>query len=166
MKITAENGRAFIQTPTGVLRFNPKGKAMLFGMNPAHADIYGIPSNAARMFVGFNVGKKPTHNVNQLSKLYQRERAKQKNDKGDSLPPDASFVIQKGLYTSPVDGIVYENSVQLIVLSLFGESEKIFTDNMIEIAGVVARDFHQEVVILEMQKYGIAREVYGVSWKE
>ena len=165
-KFVVENGKASYDTPDGVYKWAPKGKSLLRGMNPARADVYGVPTNAARMFIGFNVGQKPVHSVDKIAGLFKRERSKQTNDKGEPIPVDASFVLQKGFFTSPVDGLVYEDSTQLVVLSLFGESEKKFTDNMIEIAGIVARDFQQETVILEVQRKGVPTEVYGVSWKD
>ena len=162
MQLKVENGAV----RTDGFSFTPKGKEKLFGRNPADFQVYGVPQNAARLFVGFNVGSKATWNVDDLARLFRRFRSEQRNDAGKPIPIDSSFVIQKGFYTSNDGEVVYENSSQLIVLSIFGESEHKFAENMIELAGRLARELKQETIILEIQRKGIPIEVFGVTWKD
>jgi hypothetical protein len=164
MKLKVENG-VFVVKEKGV-RFEPQGKAHDFGRNPAHFTVYGVPKNTARMFVGFNVGQKATWNVDDLARVFRTFRSKQKNDDGKPIPIDSSFVIQKGYYTQDNGELVYENSAQLIILSIFGESEHRFAENMIDLAGHISRELQQETVILEVQQKGVPIEVFGVTWKD
>lgn len=170
MKYTVENGAfACKHGKGGAYAFTPRGKHKFYGRNPVKAVVYGVPDNAARMFIGFSVGDTPTWHVDDLAALFRSLRSNQRNDAGKLMPLDASFVIQKGLYThgGEVGGkLIYENSCQLIVLGLYGESEPVFIQNMQEVAGNIARHFKQETVILEIQRNGAPIEVFGVSWED
>lgn len=159
-----EDGPAAYKHGRKDITFMPEGRHKLHGRNPTDVLWDGKPANSARMFIGFNVGQTPKWNVDYLAQLVRRVRSEQTNDEGKKIPPDASFVIQKGMYTNKGQPTVYENSVQLIVLSLFGESDKKFKDNMLEMAGIIARELEQREVILELQTEGVPKWAAGIGW--
>lgn len=114
------------------------------------------PVNAARLFVGFNVGGPPKWSVNDLIPIVRKVREAQ------GAHPDASFLIQKGIYTSERTGqVVQEDGAQVIVLDVASEED--FRKHIIELGEHIARDLEQEVVIVEFQKGGLTRETMGVT---
>lgn len=164
-RLVIDNEAAAFKSKTGLFEFTPSGKPQLFGLNPRKILWTGRPANSCRMFIGFNVGQTPRWSVDILAELVQKVRSEQKSDKGRRVPPDASFVIQKGLYRSKkTRAVVYEDSVQLIVLSLFGESDKRFRDNMVKLSGIIARELEQDEVIVEFQQEGVPHDAMGVTW--
>ena len=166
MKLKVQNGPFTHKGVGGAASFKPSGEPVVYGRNPAKFQVWGVADNAARMFVGFNVGHEPTWDVDYLAKTFRSVRSKQKNDAGKPIPPDSSFVLQNGFYTANDGSLVYENSVQVIVLSIFGESLGKFSENMIDVAGHIAHELKQETVILEIQTKGVPVEVFGVSWQD
>lgn len=114
------------------------------------------PVTAARLFVGFNVGGEPKWTVTDLIKVTRETRESQ------GAHPDASFLIQKGIYTSERTGeTVEEDGAQVIILDV-GAEEK-FREHMIQLAENIARQLEQELVIVEFQKGGLTRETMGVT---
>lgn len=113
------------------------------------------PIWSARYFVGLNVGGVPTWSVDDVVRVVRSKRESQ----GQSA--DASFIVQKGIYTSDRTGeVVEEDSVQIIVLN-FGEREP-FERDMIDLAETLARELRQELVILEIQRGGVTQETLEI----
>src|SRR5262249_44059384 len=112
---------------------------------------------AARLFVGFNVGDVPTYDVDDLVRIVRSVRDQQ------GRSPDSSFLVQKGIYTSRTTGrTVEENGAQIIILNLYGATNKEFTEEMVELAEAITRGFHQEEVVLEIQQGGITKKTFGI----
>ena len=119
------------------------------------------PMWAARILVGFSVGHEPVYNMDDLIRIVRRVRDKQ------GIPPDASFVYQKGMYThTDGSGTVTEEGAQVVLLNLTGESREKFTEQMIELGNVIREEMQQEAVIIEIQRGGVVQEVIGVTTTE
>jgi hypothetical protein len=142
--------------------FRPKGKIQLVGndqsfhKNPREWESTD-PMLAARIFVGFNVGQEPRWTINDLIPIVESIRQAQGH------PPDASFLVQKGIYTSHVDGsIVHEDGAQIVILNLTGETLHVFAEEMTALAEMIATDLEQETVIVQIQSGGIDKMTFGV----
>jgi hypothetical protein len=132
--------------PNGALRPNKK----LWGTKD--------PVQAARLFVGFNVGQDPTWSMGKLMELVKRIRAEQK------LPPDASFLFQKGYYTHEASKeLVEEEGAQIIVLNIFDQSRKAFERDVRRLADKIAYAMKQESVIIEFQDGGKTYETLSMG---
>ena len=158
MRMQVNPGPASWSSPHGRGSFRGRGPFYGKTATPNKVDwASDSPMLAARLFVGFNVGSRPTWNVDQLVELVERVR----EDQGEK--PDASFVAQRGIYTSSVDGeTVTEDGAQVIVLDL-ETPEAQFKEEMVQLAEVIARDFEQELVIVEFQKGGLVVQTFGVT---
>jgi hypothetical protein len=78
--------------------------------------------------------------------------------------PGSSFIAQTGLYRHKKTGrIIEEDSAQIIILSLYGETPVQFNANMVQLAEILAGRFEQEEVVVEMQLRGVTQEVFGVE---
>jgi hypothetical protein len=123
------------------------------------------PLYSARVVVGFNVDGEPMWEMDDLVALVRRVREEQVGT------PDSTFLYQRGLYTSKkrVEGgkpaVEDEDGGQVIIINLpeFGATYKRFHDQMVSLAEVIASEFDQEEVILEIQKGGISKETLGVK---
>jgi hypothetical protein len=166
--IPAQMGLASWTTPTGGTgQFRPNGPVVLVPateaapMNPNPYDVYGgVKTLAARMFVGLNVGGKPTWDVDDVVHAVRAERGKQK------VPADASFLLQRGIYThTPKRGrktVIEENSVQVVIVKMPSEPERTWRPHLIRLAERLAQRLKQASVILELQRGGLVTEVLGV----
>ncbi|HEX9136820.1 MAG TPA: hypothetical protein VF905_07720 [Nitrospirota bacterium] len=162
MHFQANTSRHAWKEPNGAwANFQPKGKIKVVGRsgferNPEAWDS-DDPMLSARLFVGFNVGNEPRWSIDDLAPIVARER------KAQHHPVDASFLVQKGLYTSQRDGsVVYEDGAQVVLLNLTGEPERTFTREMVKLAEVIARDLEQELVVVQIQKGGVDKKTFGV----
>nr|ASF62314.1 S-adenosylmethionine hydrolase [synthetic construct]ASF62316.1 S-adenosylmethionine hydrolase [synthetic construct] len=118
---------------------------------------------SARIFVGLNVGDKPTYTIEDVVKDTIAIRKRQ------GILPDASFVAQRGVYTEQRSGqLVTENSVQIIIIDLEGLSKEDFTGKVQALGKELREDFKQESVIVEIQERGIVQDVYSITaeWYE
>lgn len=115
------------------------------------------PMQAARLFVGFNVGNKPTYKLEQLVSLVRSVRKKQE------AKPDSTFLAQQGIYTGKDGTSVHEDGAQVIILNTDGIPATDFRGQMIELAETIAERFRQEEVILEMQRGGMSELTMGVA---
>lgn len=141
--------------------FRPNGSVLAIGPVPTSKNPEAWESSdppvAARLFVGFNVGPRAVWSVEDLVPLVRRVREQQGHK------ADASFLLQKGIYTSEKDGsVVEEDGAQVIVLDLDGTPEKKFKREMVELGETIATVLEQEAVILEMQKGGITTSTVGI----
>ncbi len=133
----------------GQVRFVPKGPVIEVGStdrlnyNPVTRSP-AVPLTA-RLFVGLNVGQTPTWSVEDVIRVTQRARLEQKT------APDASFVLQRGLYTDKAEN---EDSVQVVVFN-FGDPEDVFEQQMIALAEALIRELQQEKVYVELQRAGV-----------
>ena len=163
--VPADTRRFSWRTPNGTLGFfRPNGRMTVegsrcgdFAENPAgwtsRAPIY-----AARIFVGFNVGHKAKWSMSDVVRIVKRVRKDQVG------MPDATFLYQRGLYTSKRDdSVVDEKGAQIIILNLAGASVKAFRDQMIFLGEEIATKLRQEEVIVEIQRGGISKETIGVT---
>lgn len=116
---------------------NPRSKAVVF---------------AGRVIAGFNVGDVPTYTLEDVITLVER-----------LTPSDASFVLQRGLFTSRRTGVrVREDSAQVLLFSE-GETQAAFTRDMLALARSLCREMQQEMVLLEIQKNGVQVAFYSVT---
>ncbi len=145
--------------------FRPNGKLIhvLVGNtqaipNPNAFETAGNKVLAARLFVGFNVGGKPTWKLPDLVKIVAAVRLKQKRD------PDASFIAQKGIFTSHLTGTtIVEDGAQIILINLHNDPLPKFRAQMEHLAEVIAKKLKQELIILELQRAGITLRTIGVQ---
>jgi hypothetical protein len=144
--------------------FRPRGKIARYG--DADADFFSNPEAfstkaplwSGRLLVGFNVGDQPTWTVDDLVRVVRQAREAQGH------PPDSSFLIQRGIYTSSRTGsVVEEDGAQVIVLNLDDTPTAKFRSEMVELGEVIARKLDQELVIVELQRGGVSREVIGAA---
>lgn len=118
---------------------------------------YGSGSLSARLFVGLNVGDKPTFTVDDVVAAVLEERRKQ------GASPDASFLAQRGVYTSQQDGsTVVENSVQIVILHLSDAPREMFIEEMKKLGEALRTRLQQETIILEIQERGVVQDVFGI----
>lgn len=141
--------------------FRPIGTWKLIGArtNPpigfeTDDDVYAV-----RLFVGFNVGGTPRWALDDLVAVVKRVRAEQKRK------PDASFIAQRGIYTSDANGeIVTEDGAQIIIINAPDPIPlSVFRDEMIMLAETIAREFEQELVLIDLQKNGSSIKTIGVT---
>lgn len=134
------------------VRFVPKGPVIEVGStdHAKHNPVERQPvvPLTARLFVGLNVGSVPTWSVEDVIRITQRVRLEQKS------APDASFVLQRGLYTDKSENIVKEDSVQVVVFN-FGDAEDEFEQQMIGLAEALIHELQQEVIYVELQRNGV-----------
>lgn len=162
-RINANIGMAHWVASDGTVgRFRPTGEVLLVGDEAAYkrnnrewTDKSG-ELLAARFFVGFNVGLKPTWSMDDVVALVERTRRKQK------AKPDSTFLAQRGLYTGDAGELVDESGAQIIILNLSGLAAKAFTKQMEELADIIVHELKQERVIVEIQQAGVVKETF--SW--
>jgi hypothetical protein len=112
----------------------------------------------ARLFVGFNVGEKPKYTMDDIVALVMRKR----------VPiPDASFVSQRGIYTSQITGqVVQEEGAQVIIILGATVTRAVvaaFEDEMVALAETICHDMQQEMVIVELQRNGVVKQTIWVT---
>jgi hypothetical protein len=161
--VPADTRRFSWKNPRGdVGFFQPNGSLTRVGDDDLAENPTGwssrSPIYAARIFVGFNVGPKPRWSMTNVVRIVKRIRKKQVGS------PDATFLYQRGLYTSKRDeSVVDEKGAQIIILNLGGASVAEFRTQMIELAEEIATKLRQEEVIVEIQRGGISKETVGVT---
>lgn len=142
-------------TPVGPRLFRGRGTRG-FVENPALWS--GEPADAARLFVGLNVGDTPTWSIKDVMEIVGAERMAQTGD------PSASFVGQRGIFKHGAGHVVEEDSVQVVVLNLDESvSRDRFEQQMVRLATRLADVLQQELVIVEMQHGGRADKTIGVG---
>ena len=129
--------------------FNPSGPLKMHGArtNPS-IDLEG-DTYACRIFVGFNVGKKPRWSMMDLLAIIRKIRAKQK------VGPDATLYYTKGMFSGS-GGLVEENGAQVLIINTNAKERPVkFEKNMKALAEGIVVAFDQEVIYGEIQKNGI-----------
>jgi hypothetical protein len=141
--------------------FTPKGPVLKVGSgetpvlpNPIKRETV-IPFTA-RLFVGLSVGQEDAWTVEDVIDITQRVRVKQGAD------PDASFLLQRGLYTDRAQEIVREDSVQVVIFD-FGEDQEKFEGQMGDLAETLIKELKQETIYVELQKAGVPYAVLKVT---
>jgi hypothetical protein len=118
------------------------------------------PVQAARLFVGFNVGAEPMWSLGRVMELVKDIRAEQ------GVQPDATFVYQRGFYTHQ-DGersqLIEEDGAQIIVLNTFGTETRQFEAQMQQLADKLAYAMDQAEVIVEFQRSGRTYQVVSMG---
>ncbi len=159
--IPADTRRALWKAPHGMGSFEPIGKKIyvedaqpnMSSKWKSHKDI-----NAARIFVGFNVGGEPRWKIDDLIAIVTGAR------KVKGRVPDASYVAQKGVYTSKISGEeVTEEGAQLIIIDMHELSLDAWEEEMMDLAETICRTLKQEEVVLEIQVNGLIKNVQGVG---
>jgi len=177
--IPAEVKEATWASPDGNFsgRFNPCGKFGFAVENPkiirSNPQWWSdtTPLFAARLFVGFNVGDRPTWTMEDLVKIVKAVRLRQVGK------ADHTILYQKGVYTSKKPGKqkpVTEEGGQIIILNLAefvkpkdkGRVKEVFRKQMVALADTIIEQMQQEMVIVEIQKDGMRIESIGVLSKE
>lgn len=156
--------------PSGATgHFRPNGRPQVVTIdedaarpNPSTWQATGPQTMAARLFVGFNVGDKPTWKMQHLIDVVRRVRSKQRQRE------DASFVAQKGIYTHQHEGrrkphVIEEEGAQVVLIRMPPETERAFRKHAIELAERIAGTMEQAEVVLEIQRGGLVQEVMGVA---
>lgn len=162
--VPADTRRFSWRSPSGKTgSFRPNGPMTLEGRRADFAEnptgwSSRAPIYAARIFVGFNVGPRPRWTMSDVVQIVKRVR------KGQVGSPDATFLYQRGLYTSKEDrSVVDEKGAQIIILNLSGATVKEFRAQMIELGEEIAEKLRQEEVIVEIQKGGVSKETIGIT---
>ena len=139
--------------------FRPQGKLSHHGPRPNPELWSSTETLAARLFVGFNVGKEAVWSVDDLIEIVKRVRLEQIGD------ASASFIAQQGIYqhADPALGMVVEHGAQVIIINMADLSAKDCEHEMVRLAEVIAIDLEQESVIVEIQKNGITQKTIGVG---
>lgn len=152
-------------------RFKPAGEVMTFRFSKGKSrnprvidakeakDVEALPVGgySARIFIGLNVGTETKYTLEDVMREALRVRKKQ--GKG----ADGSFLAQKGIYEDRQGRTIEEPSVQIILIDLTGADDKTWTREMTELAQTLCTKFHQETVILEIQRRGIVEALYSVT---
>jgi len=142
------------------ISFNPSGPVYAIGeqgrLQANRAERQDVIPLTARLFVGLSVGEKSTYTVDDVVRITKRVRKQQ----GEM--PDASFLIQRGVYTDNENRIIDEDSVQVIIFA-FDADEKAFEKQMVELAETLIDELQQETIYVEMQKSGIPYAVFKVT---
>lgn len=162
MIVNAYMGPVVHNTNDGrVRRFSPSGPLYLYESDGKRAaqerrkenpvKLFGGTGLSARMFIGLNVGDKPTYTIEDvIAEVAKHYRGA------------ASFVAQKGVYVHMDGKRVNEDSVQVILFASTEDEQK-FTDEMTAVAEKIAAALKQESIILEIQKKGIVQNMWDVS---
>jgi len=143
-------------------RFKPYGGVMVIhdafdGKTAEEVTRLGSGTYSARLFVGLSVGQTPKWIVDDVTaKVYDIRKEQGKS-------PDASILVQRGLYEDFSGKRVTEESVQVIIIDLSGAEKKAFVEDMKELAEKLRVSLEQEVVILEIQKKGLVTDVFSAS---
>lgn len=142
--------------------FRTNGPVRFHGRSPNPSK--DLPSSlwSARLFIGLSQQargrrKARKHTVAAVVKIVKSVRTNQ------GIDPDSSFISQRGLYTNRDQDIISEKSVQVVILSIFGEKVKEFQANIIEVAEVLAQKLGQDEVIVEFQRSGVSKRFVSVT---
>jgi hypothetical protein len=142
-------------------RFRPHGAMIVRqdGASRAAEDVERLSSGgySARLFVGLNIGDNPRWSVDDVAdRVFEIRKAQ--NRSGDS-----SILLQRGTYENFAGKRVTEESVQVIIIDLAGQTKPAFVADMKDLAEKLRAALEQEVVILEIQKKGVVQDVYSAT---
>jgi len=160
-----------------VRQFRPKGEMLVVmpdgqmqgadarAKHRANEDVtrYSEGGLSARLFVGLSApapsgkGQVPRYSIKQVVDAVVAIRKEQ------GQRPDATFLAQKGIYTEGEGAeLVEEDSVQIIIIDIFGTPENTFVQQMTDLGEAPRARFEQKEVILEVQNKGVVQAVYGI----
>ena len=137
--------------------FRPYGPLIHFGVHSNPWQTSKV-TWTARFFVGFNVGGQPKYTMDDLIALVSRSHA----------PPDATYIAQHGVFTSPTTReVVQEEGAQVIIILGSAGATPVrvstFEKKMGELAETICRAMQQEVVIVEIQRNGVVKQSLWVT---
>jgi len=142
--------------------FRPNGRTERFGltMNPA-VQIAKV-TWSARLFIGFNVGDKPTWTLAKVVALVKKFRTAQGED------PDATFFATRGLYTerkAARSRLINEDGCQVVILNMSDppKPEAEFRDQMVDLGERLVTRMKQDKIYVEIQRNGLSRGVWEVT---
>lgn len=139
--------------------FVPHGKRTQVGYLPNRQIWESDETWSARLFVGFNVGARTVHDMDDLIAVVREVREKQTGN------PSSSFLYQRGVYRHQSGEVVEEPGAQVIIINM-GASPSAFRKEMIDLAEAIAARLSQEEVVVELQKNGVMAAVMGVGADE
>lgn len=136
--------------------FRPKGKVQVFAGRRTNPFSEVDAPYAARLFIGFNVGRRKVHTLRGLMARVKRLR---------TIHPEATFVGQHGIYASvkrPGE-VVTEEGAQVFIINTYGASPEQFRAEMMTLAETLCREMQQEAIIVEIQRGGVTERTYCVT---
>lgn len=136
--------------------FHPNGRKTWHGYRPNRMTWQSADTYSARLFVGFNVGDETVYDMKDLVAIVREVRELQIDD------PSSSFVYQHGIYKHHDGQVVEEPGAQIIIINM-GASPTKFAEDMTELAEAIAERMSQEEVVVEIQRNGVVKRVFGVS---
>lgn len=138
--------------------FHPRGQLLRVGVRENPSRDSSKNTLAARLFVGFNVDGEPVWDLDDLIEVVGRIRLDQ------GRQPDASFLAQRGVYSHTHTGeVVTEDSAQIILIDMSGQSINDFADEMVDLADQICLEMSQETVIVEIQRNGVTKVTHFVG---
>jgi len=157
-------GRISLPSIEGPVHFEPFGALFVsdedgeFAVENPIRDTFKT-TFAARLIMGFHQkGRDERKTKTELERAYKRRfqeamqlvRDVRKEQTGSAA---ASFVAQEGLFTHATGEIVQEKGVQIIIIN-FGQGERVFAKQIEALADALREYFHQESILVEIQKNG------------
>jgi len=143
------------------VQFNPTGPVYAVGdpqrLQHNLVEEQEVIPLTARLFVGLSVGQKGTYTVDDVVRITKRVRQRQ----GQS--PDASFLLQRGIYTDQKSEIVEEDSVQVVIFAFDAAGKREFQREMVELAEALIKELQQETIYVELQEGGVPYRVLKVT---
>lgn len=136
--------------------FQPHGRRGQVGLFPNRQVWESDETWAARLFVGFNVGPRTVHDMDDLVAIVRAVRERQTGN------PSSSFLYQRGIYRHHDGAVVDEPGAQVIIINM-GATPAQFRRDMIDLAEAIAVALTQEEVVVELQKNGVMSAVMGVA---
>lgn len=142
-----------VVTPNGTFRVRPVVANPVDWSDPKpHLLQWG------RVIVGFNVGREPTWNIDDIEREWH-EFAKARN-----FPRDVTIVPQRGAFTDEDTGdVIQENGATLTVLNIQGKVESAhFSNTMMKFGEHLAEVFRQKSVIVQLGRGSRTYVTYGM----
>ena len=141
----------------GGARFEPLTERKRYGIarNPIKSR-YG-KALAARIFVGFNVGGKRRWRMSDVVRIVKRVRSMQVGS------PNSTFLAQMGIYKPPGGKAVTEHGAQVILIDEQGMDVAEWSEQIVQLAEVLAGELRQMEVLVEIQHGGVVVDSFGVE---
>lgn len=128
--------------------FDPDGPEWFTGRRANARDRFTGDNYAARLFIGFNAGNKPTWTMEEIIAMVKDLRTKQ------GQLPDATYIATKGVFTHGSGRTVVEDGCQVIIFAM-DEEPATFEENVLLLAEELVVLLGQEAIFVEIQKNGL-----------
>lgn len=138
-------------------QFRPSGPLWAYGddsiLDARNNPIRGRrETQAARVFVGFNVAGVPRWRLSDLIRVVL-----------DFRPAGATFLATRGLWKDPAKGVEQERGAQIIIVDTQGIPGDRFQDEIVGLSEHIADKLEQDSVLVEMQLSGRPSHVLDVT---